>query len=291
MKGKGELQIGFWAILALAVLFFGVNYLKGINTMNQGSFYYLKCKQVNGLAASGHVTLHGMKVGTIREMEYDQKSNSVIVLFNIYDTDINIPVDSHVSTETDLLGTGSIVLQMGSSTTYYNTWDTITASDSEPGILQKADPVIESVTQLMPKIDTLVTGINVLVNQSKLQESLLNINMLTQKLNVTVTELNRLLKQDVPAIMGNVNDITANLDTVSLQLREANLRQVIAHADQTITQATSLLQNMQNDSTTVGKLMTTSELHDQLTNTIADVDSLINDIKAHPKRYIHIRVF
>lgn len=291
MKGKGELQIGFWAILALAVLFFGVNYLKGINTMNQGSFYYLQCKQVNGLAASGHVTLNGMKVGTIRDMEYDQKSNSIYVLFNIYDSDILIPKDSHISAETDLLGTGSIVLKMGTSADHYNTWDTIPAADSEPGILQKADPVIESVTQLMPKIDSLVTGINVLVNQSKLQESLLNINLLTQKLNVTVGELNRLLTKDVPGIMNNVNDITTNLDTVSLQLREANLREVIAHADQTITQATTLLQNMQSDSTTVGKLMTTSELHDQLTTTIADVDSLINDIKAHPKRYIHIRVF
>lgn len=291
MKGKGELQIGFWAILALAVLFFGVNYLKGINTMNQGSFYYLKCAKVDGLAVSGHVKLHGMKVGTIREMEYDQKSNSIIVLFNIYDTDITIPVDSRVSVESDLLGTGTVVLDMGSSNTCYNTWDTIMAADGVPGILEKADPVIASVNQLMPKIDTLVTGINVLVNQSKLQESLLNINQLTQKLNITVNELNRLLRQDVPAIMSNVTDITTNLDTVSVQLREANLRQVIAHADQTITQATALLQNMQSDSTTVGKLMTTSELHDQLTTTIADVDSLINDIKAHPKRYIHIRVF
>lgn len=277
--------------MALAVLFFGVNYLKGINTMNQGSFYYLQCKQVNGLAVSGHVTLNGMKVGTIRDMEYDQKSNSVIVLFNVYDTDIKLPKDSHISAETDLLGTGSVILRIGSSTEYYNNWDTIRAADSEPGILQKADPVIESVTQLMPKIDSLVTGINVLVTQSKLQESLLNINMLTQKLNITVSELNRLLKQDVPAIIGNVSDITTNLDTVSLQLREANLREVIAHADETITMATSLLQNMQSDSTTVGKLMTTSELHDQLSTTIADVDSLINDIKAHPKRYIHIRVF
>lgn len=277
--------------MALAVLFFGVNYLKGINTMNQGSFYYLKCQNVDGLAVSGHVKLHGMKVGTIREMEYDQKSNSIIVLFNIYDSDITIPVDSRVSAESDLLGTGSIVLNMGNSATCYNTWDTITAADGEPSILDKADPVIQSVNQLMPKIDSLVSGINVLVNQSQLHESLLNINQLTQKLNITVNELNRLLRQDVPAIMSNVNDITTNLDTVSVQLREANLREVIAHADQTITQATSLLQSMQNDSTTVGKLMTTSELHDQLTNTIADVDSLINDIKAHPKRYIHIRVF
>lgn len=291
MKGKGELQIGFWAILALAVLFFGVNYLKGINTMNQGSFYYLKCDKVDGLAASGHVKLHGMKVGTIRGMEYEQKSNSVIVLINIYDSDLKIPVDSRVSAQSDLLGTGTVVLDMGSSATCYNNWDTIVAPPSEPGLLAKADPIIASVNQLMPKIDSLVTGINVLVSQSKLQESLLNINLLTQKLNITVSELNRLLQKDVPAIMSNVTDITTNLDTVSVQLREANLREVIAHADQTITQATSLLQSMQSDSTTVGKLMTTSELHDQLTNTIADVDSLINDIKAHPKRYIHIRVF
>lgn len=291
MKRKDELQIGFWAILALAVLFFGINYLKGINTLNQGSFYYLECNQVQGLAVSGHVRLNGLKIGSIREMNYDKTKDKVIVTFNINDNSLTIPKDSRIKVQTDLLGTGELVVQMGTMTECYQTWDTIMAEDSEPGIMQKADPIVDDLSRIMPKIDTLITGINVLVNQSKLHESLMNINTLTERLNVTVSELNSLLKHDVPAIMGNVNDLTANLDTVSLQLRQANIDQVIAHADQTITEAGNLLKQMQNDSTSVGKLMTTSELHDQLVNTIADVDSLINDIKEHPKRYIHIRVF
>lgn len=291
MKISNEFKIGFWAIVAIVVMFYGIRYLKGINSFKEGQFYYLSCDKVNGLAVSSHVTLHGLKVGMVRSMEYDHDTKNIMVLLNIYDSDLKIPTDSRIYIQGDLLGTSEVVLDMGESSTTYQPWDTIQAPDAAAGLLEKADPIIENVNNLMPKLDSLIAGINVLVNESKMQESLLQINTLTQHLNSTVSQLNTLLRKDVPGIMNNLESATANLDTISVQAKEADIKQLLTNTNATIESANQLLKQMQDENGTVGKILSTSELHDQLNKTIADVDSLINDIKANPKKYIHIKVF
>ena len=291
MKISNELKIGFWAIVTCVVLFLGVNYLKGVHTLRQGDFYYLLSEKVEGLAVSSHVKLHGLKVGIVREMQYDKKSDKVLVTLNIYNDEIQIPVDSRVTVTTDLLGTSSINLELGGSDQYFNPWDTIKAPATNASLLDKADPIIAKVDALLPKLDTLVSGITVLVNESKVQESLLELNKMTVRLNQTVNSLNGLLKNDVPTIMNNVESATANLDTISSQLKEAEVEKILANANRTLNEMNQLMKRVQANDNTVGKLLNTTELHEHLNNTLSDVDSLVNAIKENPKKYIRVKVF
>jgi len=291
MKISNELKIGFWAIVTCVVLFLGVNYLKGVHTLRQGDFYYLLSEKVEGLAVSSHVKLHGLKVGIVREMQYDKKSDKVLVTLNIYNDEIQIPVDSRVTVTTDLLGTSSINLELGRSDQYFNPWDTIKAPATNASLLDKADPIIAKVDALLPKLDTLVSGITVLVNESKVQESLLEMNKMTVRLNQTVNSLNGLLKNDVPTIMNNVESATANLDTISSQLKEAEVEKILANANRTLNEMNQLMKRVQANDNTVGKLLNTTELHEHLNNTLSDVDSLVNAIKENPKKYIRVKVF
>ena len=291
MKISNELKIGFWAIVTCVVLFLGVNYLKGVHTLRQGDFYYLLSEKVEGLAVSSHVKLHGLKVGIVREMQYDKKSDKVLVTLNIYNDEIQIPVDSRVTVSTDLLGTSSINLELGGSEQYFNPWDTIKAPATNASLLDKADPIIAKVDALLPKLDTLVSGITVLVNESKVQESLLELNKMTVRLNQTVNSLNGLLKNDVPTIMNNVESTTANLDTISNQLKEAEVEKILANANRTLNEMNQLMKRVQANDNTVGKLLNTTELHEHLNNTLSDVDSLVNAIKENPKKYIRVKVF
>ena len=261
MKISNELKIGFWAIVTCVVLFLGVNYLKGVHTLRQGDFYYLLSEKVEGLAVSSHVKLHGLKVGIVREMQYDKKSDKVLVTLNIYNDEIQIPVDSRVTVTTDLLGTSSINLELGGSDQYFNPWDTIKAPATNASLLDKADPIIAKVDALLPKLDTLVSGITVLVNESKVQESLLELNKMTVRLNQTVNSLNGLLKNDVPTIMNNVESTTANLDTISSQLKEAEVEKILANANRTLNEMNQLMKRVQANDNTVGKLLNTTELH------------------------------
>ena len=291
MKISNELKIGFWAIVTCVVLFLGVNYLKGVHTLRQGDFYYLLSEKVEGLAVSSHVKLHGLKVGIVREMQYDKKSDKVLVTLNIYNDEIQIPVDSRVTVTTDLLGTSSINLELGRSDQYFNPWDTIKAPATNASLLDKADPIIAKVDALLPKLDTLVSGITVLVNESKVQESLLELNKMTVRLNQTVNSLNGLLKNDVPTIMNNVESTTANLDTISNQLKEAEVEKILANANRTLNEMNQLMKRVQANDNTVGKLLNTTDLHEHLNNTLSDVDSLVNAIKENPKKYIRVKVF
>ena len=291
MKISNELKIGFWAIVTLVILFLGVNYLKGVHTLRQGDFYYLLSEKVEGLAVSSHVKLHGLKVGIVREMEYDIPSNKVLVTINIYNDDIKIPVDSRLVVTSDLLGTSSINLELGESKQYFNTWDTIIAPTTNASLLDKADPIIAKVDALLPKLDTLVSGITVLVNESKVQESLLELNKMTVRLNQTVNSLNGLLKNDVPTIMNNVESTTANLDTISNQLKEAEVEKILANANRTLNEMNQLMKRVQANDNTVGKLLNTTDLHEHLNSTLSDVDSLVNAIKENPKKYIRVKVF
>lgn len=291
MKLKKEFAIGFWTIVALATLFFGINWLKGVHTLHEGSIYYLVCDKVDGLAVSSNVKLHGLKVGIVRDMEYDEQSDRIVVTLNIYDNSLRIPRDSRLFVQGDLLGTSDIILISGQKKDYYNSNDTIYAPNAAPGLLEKADPLIAKVDSLLPKIDSLVSGINVLVRESKMQETLLELNKMSTHLNQSVNQLNRLLNKEIPGILANVEQTTANLDTISVQIKEADIKELLANANKTIVQTNNLIEKVQSDQGTMGQLINNSQLHDQLNQTIADVDALINDIKANPKKYIRIKVF
>jgi phospholipid/cholesterol/gamma-HCH transport system substrate-binding protein len=290
MKIRQEFKIGIAAIIAIGILVVGINYLKGINMLKQGRNYYVLCDNAEGLAISGHVMLNGYQVGLIRSMGVDYDKNKVVVLINVED-ECKLTVDSRAEVASDLLGTASIVLHQGSSTELLDLNDTIPGGGHAKGIMDAARPIAEEANVLMPKLDTLITGLNVLINESKVRESLLSINELTEKLNTTVSQLNGILQNDVPGILTSVKHATANLDTLSSDLKDADIKKLLQNAQQSLDQANQLLAGMNSENSTVGKLMTTTELHDQLSSTIASLDSLIVDIKAHPRRYINVSVF
>ena len=285
------IKIGIAAIVSLVVLFLGVNWLKGLPMFKEGQNYCLACDKVDGLAVSSHVMLHGMKVGTVLQMEYDAKTDLVNVLFSIRDKEMRIPKDTRLTVVPELLGTANIIIEMGESQEFYSPGDTIVAPPSPASLLEKADPIVAQVEQLMPKLDTLIGGINVLVNESRLQESLLEVNTLTKHLNQTVNELNRLMRKDVPEVMDHMKGIAANVDTLSTELKDAQVSEVLTQANKTLAEVNQLLEAIQSQDSSVGQLLTTTQLHDQLLQTVTDVDALVNDIKQNPKKYIHIKVF
>jgi len=284
MKFGKEFIIGLWTIIAIAALVFGIKFLKG--QLHTTTTYYMLSPNVEGLAESSHVKLDGYKVGFVRGMEYDFSRGQVIVELNI-NPNLRIPKGSQVSIETGLLDASTVILKLGTSNEFLQPGDTLIGGGMEPGLMDQAGPMFYSVKNLMPKIDSLLTGMNKIVADAKIQETLLEINTLSLQLHRTLSELN----SQLPQILGQVNDATANLDTLAIQLKEAEINQVIAHADATIAHVDSLILAINSEEGTAGKLINSDELHNQITSTIADVDSLVNDIKTNPKRYINIKLW
>jgi phospholipid/cholesterol/gamma-HCH transport system substrate-binding protein len=273
------------------VLFFGIDYLKGINRFRPGKYYYMTCSNVEGLTVSGHVMLNGYKVGLVRSMSYDRKHpGQVLVEINLGD-EIDLPNDSYAEVQTDLLGTASVVLHLGTSPTLYANRDTLLGGDKALGIMDRVNPMLPEVAAMLPKLDSILTGMNQIVNHSGLQESFENVNKLTTDLCETTARLNSLLRGDVPQIMAHANSAVTNLDSISTELKEAEISALLANAARALDEARATLAHLNEADNTAGRLLTTPELHNQLVATITDLDSLINDLKANPKRYINVSVF
>lgn len=292
MKISNEFKIGFWTVIAILVLVFGIQYLKGINSLHLGQFFYIQCSDVEGLANSSPVKINGFQVGLVRSMEYDHKgSGKIIVELNIEDTDLKIPSDSRAFVQADLLGTSSVIIELGSSNEFLANRETIPGGDKMPGLLDAAQPIIPAITELVPKIDSLIAGVNVLVNESKMQESLLEINKLSEKLNVTVATLNKMLKGDVPEILANVNGATSNLNEITEKVNNVAIDSLLLNASTTLENANALLSTLTTTQGSAGKIINSAELHDQIVETIGSVEALVDDIKENPKRYISIKLF
>lgn len=286
-----EFRIGLWTIIAIIVLVFGIKFLKG--QLHTTTSYYMVCTNVDHVAESSQVTVNGLRIGFVSSMDYDQSRGQVIMGLNI-DPDLQIPCNSKAEIIPGLLGNSTVQLTLGDAKNYLNPGDTLAGGDMRPGlidaaapIIQSAVPMMDSVAHLIPKIDTLLTGLNILINESKMQESLLQINLITQNLNRTLLALN----QELPSILAQTNEATANLDTVSLQLRQAQVDVTLQKATAAIDSVSMLISSLNSGDGTAGRLIHTTEIHDQLSETLAQVDSLVADIKANPKRYINIKVF
>ena len=284
MKKADELKIGIWTVVAIVAMVFGIKFLKG--QLHTSTVYYMLSPNVERVAESSHVKINGYKVGFVGSMDYNYSTNTV--LLGLYlDPSLKLPKGTSAIIQPDLLGNSNIYLTLGNSSEMMVAGDTLLGGGMANGLIDGVADAMPAVMALLPKVDTLLTGLNRVVNDSKLQESLLAINTLTHKLDRTLTELN----SELPTILNNVGDASANLDTLSIELREAELQRIVNQASATLDSVSQLVAALNNTQGTAGKLINSDELHTQLENTIADVDSLVNDIKAHPKRYINIRIF
>lgn len=284
MKRANELKIGIWTIAAIVALVFGIKFLKG--QLHTSTVYYMVSSNVERVAESSHVKLNGYKVGFVGSMDFNYSTNQVILGLYL-DPSLKLPKGTSAIIQPDLLGNSNIYLTMGNGTEMMASGDTLAGGEMAPGLTDGIADAMPAVMALLPKVDSLLSGLNVVVRESKLQESLLEINTLSHKLSYTLSELNR----ELPDILSNMGNATSNLDTLSQELRQAHVQEIIRQASSTLDSVNVMIAALNSTEGTAGKLINSDALHNQLEETIGHVDSLICDIKEHPKRYINIKLF
>lgn len=285
MKRAEEIKIGIWTIVAIVAMVFGIKFLKG--QLHTSTVYYMQSPNVERVAESSHVKLNGYKVGFVGSMHYNYATNEVVLGLYL-DPSLRLPRGTSAIIVPDLLGNSNIHLTLGDAANgFMAAGDTLLGGGMAPGLTDGIAEAMPKVMALLPKVDSLLTGLNSVVRDTKLNETLLSVNTLAHKLDRTLTDLNR----ELPGILHNVDNATANLDTLSVELREARIRDIIGQANATLDSVNLMVSALNSTQGTAGRLINSDELHRQLEGTLADVDSLVNDIKAHPKRYINIKVF
>lgn len=293
---RKEVLIGLIVIVAMAILFVGIDFLKGINVFKAANYYYVSFTDVNGLAKSAPVTVNGFKVGQVREIEYEYDNPGHVLVELSLDRNLRVPSGSKAVLTSDLLGTSTIVLQLSHNDDYHNIGDRLEGV-VPTGMMDKVSTeLLPSLNNIFPKVDSILTAVNTLVGSPEIAASVKRLDAITANLETTTRQLNALMAA-LPPVMNNVRDITSNLSEasgdltdVTGQLKQVPLDSISDNINQLTNNLRELSEQLNDPNSSLGKLTHDPALYNNLNSTVQSLDSLFVDIKKNPKRYINIKL-
>lgn len=292
-----EFIIGICVIAAIAILIFGIEYLKGINMFSPANFYYVNYDNVSGLEVSAPVTIDGYKVGQVRELKYDYKNPGKIKVLLAVNKELRIPEDSYAELSSTLMGGGYVNITMGKSKTMLPIGAEVPAKTTLGLMDAVSQEIMPAVGNILPRVDSLLYNLNMLVADPALSQSIARLDGITGNILQTTVGLNNTMNRDVPLVMGNAKRITTKVDSIcynlgllSYELKNLPLSATMDNVHSITTNLDDFSKQLNNQSSTLGQLTTNDELYKKLNRVTADIDSLIVDIKKNPKRYINIKL-
>jgi len=300
-----EIIIGFSALLSLVILFFGIDYLKGINVFKSANYYYASYTNVAGLAQSAPVTLNGYKIGLVREINYEYDNPGHVLVELSLDKQLRLPVGTKAAIVTDMLGTSSVELHMASGSDYYEIGSKIEGVVNAGLMNQVSTELMPTIVSLAPHIDSLVVALTTIASDPALQNSVRRLDAVMANLETSTQHLNRAMA-GVPALvnsangtMSNVKEISANLTQISSALAELSSDLKEMPLDSTMRNINNIAANLDrateqlnSTNSSLGLLLNDPALYHNINNSAAHIDSILIDLKRQPKRYIpSIKIF
>ena len=291
MKISNELKIGVTGVIALVMLFLGINFLKGVKLFSNQNTYYIRFANAKALSKSSTVYADGYNVGIVSNVIYDYSKPGQVLVQIAVDRNLRIPKGSSAKLDEAVLGGCTLNLLLATNLTEsYAPGDTIQGSDAS-GLMSKAADMMPQIEQVVAKVDTLLVSLNRLAADPNLPTIMQNAEGVTANLNKSTAQLNKLLHNDIPQMSATFNKAGENVVTLTDHLNQLQLAATLDSVNQTISSIHKMMGQMQSSEGTLGKLMNDSQMYDNLNHTIQSADSLVNDLKNHPKRYVHFSVF
>lgn len=294
MKLTKEIKIALVAIVGILIMYFGINFLKGMNLFSTNNAYYMTFDDIQGLGASTPIYADGYKVGIVDGLEYDYKENGPIKVKVDIIKDLRIPQGSKAEIVKDLMGNLQVNLLLANNPRERVEPGGIIPGAVNGGMMDKAANLVPVVEKMLPKLDSILTSVNALLADPALAASLHNVETITSNLTVSTRELNTLmagLNKQVPGMIGKANGVLDNTNRLTANLASLDVHGTLNKVNQTLESAHQFTEKLNSNQGSLGLLMNDTKLYDNLTSTMSHADSLVIDLKAHPKRYVHFSVF
>lgn len=286
-----EVKIGATFLISVALLYIGVNFLKGSSVFSHYSTYYTVVSNTGGIAVSSVVTANGYQVGTVSRVEYDYARPERIVLAMRVNEALRIPKGTHAFLVNSLMGGVSIELRLAQSAVYYADGDTLPSGVADGLTGQIENVMLPQVNALVPKVDSLITVLTTLVANPALEASISNVESISAKLSHTAGELNRLFHDELPLLVTDLQGTARNVNKITSELATVDYVQTIARVDSAIAGLQTLSEALTSDRSSIGRLLGDTAFYNNLNEVCTNANALIEDVKTHPSRYINISVF
>lgn len=301
---RKEIAIGISVIVALAILIFGIEFLKGINLFRPANFYLAYYDNVDGLEVSAPVKVNGYKVGQVREINFDYEhpgKSEVVLALN---KNLRLPLDSRAVISSSLMGEAYIEIEVGKSSQLIEVGGEVPTGAGSGLIDGITDHLMPKVTTTLAIVDSLLLNLNEIVADPSLRQAIGNMEGISNNTLLASEGLNKLLNKEMPLIVRNANGIVSQLDKVMInvdtisgnlvlfsnELNNLPLAESVRNLNEILANLEQFSEQLKNPNSTLGLLTKDPELYNRLNTVVADVDSLIVDIKRNPKRYISIKL-
>ncbi len=298
MKYAREIKVGALATLCLFLLFFGFNFLKGVNIFSPTNSYHGRYADLHGLEEQAAVNILGHKVGQVDKIHYDFTADTAFIVDISIKKDIQLPQGTQMAlVASGLLGGMSIELQFPSD-------DQISGNKSAiakgsflpttyvPGLMESVQTeLLAKLSGAVEQIDTLVATVNSQLAGNHLNATLANADSISSDLTTVSKELKHLMRTRVPAIVNNADTTLANLNKVVADVRSADLKATVTRVDTAVEQVNVILAGVKSQDGTLGQLLYNKSLYTHIDSTVVSADSLLVDLKTNPKKYVHFSLF
>lgn len=289
-----EVKIALVAIAGVVVLFFGMNFLKGLNIFSSEDNYYVQFSDITGLSSSSPVYADGFKVGVVKDIIYDYTHTEGSKVLIGVDKQLRIPQGSSAEIVSDMLGNVKVNLLLANNPREKVAPGGLIKGMINDGAMGKLQDMVPAVEKMLPKLDSIMTSLNAILADPAIRQSLHNVQTITDNLTTSTAQLNTLmagLNKNVPGMMAKANNVFDNTETLTANLAAVDVASTMRQVDQTIANVQQLTAKLNSKEGSLGLLMNDTQLYDNLNSTMRNADSLVIDLRQHPKRYVHFSVF
>lgn len=286
-----EVRIGITGIIALCVLVYGINYLKGIHLFKPTSYFYVKFQNVNGLTKSSPVFADGFRVGIVRELYYDYEHPGNVVAEIDVEPDLRIPKGSSAELATEMLGGVRMNLLLANNPREKHAIGDTIPGNLNNGMMGQVGEMVPQLEKMLPKLDSILGSLNTLLANPAIPATLHNVENLTANLSTTSRQLQALMSNDIPQLTGKLNAIGDNFVAISDNMKQIDYAAAMQKVDSTLANVKMITDKLGRKDNTVGLLLNDPTLYNNLSATTANAASLLEDLRLHPKRYVHFSLF
>ncbi|MGB4401193.1 MAG: MlaD family protein [Daejeonella sp.] len=309
MKITNETKVGVLAAVAIAILIIGYSFLKGNDVFSSENEFYATYDRVDGLAVSKPVLVNGYQIGRVSDLTL-QPNGQILAQFKI-DPEYAIPKNTIARLEsTDLLGGKAIVFELGTGSDFAQDGDTLNANIQQ-NLTDQIEPIQKKAEQIIARLDSVLTSVNSTLSpefQRNFDKSFASIARTLETFERTTKTVDGLVSTQsskIAGIMTNLESITSNFknnnakitnimnnfEKVSDDVAKANFAQTIAEANKAVADLQTIVNKVNTGQGTLGQLINDEKMYNNLNNAAANLDKLMIDLKANPKRYVSFSVF
>lgn len=301
MKITKEVKAGVMVLSAIALLIFGYNFLKGNNLLTNSRTFYALYDNVEGLSTSSLVTINGLQVGKILKIEFEDEKGKLRVTFSV-DSDFKFGKNSiaQIYSAGFISGKSLSIIPEPNATTMAENGQVL-KSKVDDGLMDvvasSLDPIQQKLNAVLQKTDVMLASVNILLNEENtknISTSLKDLSSSLNSLKYTSGSLQSLLAKNevnLSKTITNFSEASTNAKTLTEKLANAPLDQTIAELNKTVATFSAISKKLDNGQGSAGKLLNDDDVYDNLEKATRQLDLLLQDMKLHPKRYVHFSVF